>query len=126
VGGVATGQPPFEVALAAGRQGQVLGGEPVEQDDGGPRVLVHDGVLLNRGGDAVVAAAKPAQQMPDGVAVEDLTLAEVGPGGEDIVEEALQPGHVLIAWRERPGGDQHAAQVREDRGLLQVVKFGVG
>jgi hypothetical protein len=32
---------------------------------------------------------------------------------------------VLIAWRERPGGNQHAAQVREDRGLFQVVEFGV-
>jgi IS30 family transposase len=43
VGRFAAGQPPFEGGLAAGCEGQLLGGQPAEQDDGGADVLVDDG-----------------------------------------------------------------------------------
>jgi len=126
VGCFAAGQPPFEVGLAAGGQAHVLGGEPVEQDDGGADVLVHDGVLLDRGGLAVVPAPQPAQQVPAGIPVQDLALVRVGAGGEGVADEPFETGHLLIAWRQCPGGDQYAAQVREDRGLVQAVQFAMG
>ena len=85
--------------MAGGGQGEVLGGQPVEKDGGGADVLVHDGVLLVRGGLAVVAAPEPAQQVPVGVAVQDLTLVGVGAGGEDVAEKPFEAGHLLVACR---------------------------
>ena len=102
----------------------MLGGQPVEQDEGGAHVLVHDGVLLMRGGLAV--AAEPSWQVPDSVTVQDLTLAGVGPGGEYVVQEAFQAGHLLITWRQGPGSHQHAAQVGENRALRQFIQGGMG
>jgi hypothetical protein len=90
------------------------------------RVLVHDGVLLMGGGLAVVAAPQPAQQVPVGVAVQDLTLVGVGSGGEDVAEKPFQAGHLLVTFRQCPGGDEHAAQVREDRAGVQFIQFGMG
>jgi hypothetical protein len=42
VGRSAAGQPLVEVSLAAGGQGQVPGGQPVQQGDGGADLLMHD------------------------------------------------------------------------------------
>ena len=74
----------------------MLGDEPVEKDGGGADVLVHDGVLLMCGGLAVVAATEPAQKVPVGVAVQDLTLVGVGSGGEDVAEKPFKAGHLLV------------------------------
>jgi hypothetical protein len=57
VGHFAARQPAFEIGLAAGRKGQVLGGQPVENNDGGAHMRLCGGVLLVRGDLAVVAAA---------------------------------------------------------------------
>ncbi|MGH3538728.1 MAG: hypothetical protein ACRDQV_01135 [Pseudonocardiaceae bacterium] len=57
VGHFAAGQPPFEIGLAAARKGQVLGGQPVENNDGGAHMRLRGGVLLVGGELAVVAAA---------------------------------------------------------------------
>jgi hypothetical protein len=63
--------------------------------------------------------------VPGRVAAQDLPLIRVGAAVEGIRGEALQAGHQLVAGRQCPGGDQHAPQVREDRGLLQAVQLAV-
>ena len=72
------------------------------------------------------AAAQAAQEVPDGVAVQDLALAWVGAGGEDGVEDAFEACQVLIPGRQRPGGHEHAAEVGEGRARGEVVESGVG
>jgi hypothetical protein len=88
-------------------------------------LLLHDILLLAGDRLAVVPATEPAHQVPGGVAAQDLPLLRVGAAAEDIADEAFQPGHLLIAGRQRPGGDQHAAHVRENRGLRQAVQLAV-
>ena len=112
-------------APAPRRPGQAPGIQPVEQGGGGADLLLHDVLLLTGDGPAVVPAAEPAQQVPGRVAAQDLPLIRVGAAVEGIRGEALQAGHQLVAGRQCPGGDQHAPQVREDRGLLQAVQLAV-
>jgi hypothetical protein len=45
--------------------------------------------------------------------VQDLFLAGVGTDGNCLADPAFQLGEVLIAFWQRSGGDQHAAQVRQ-------------
>jgi hypothetical protein len=52
------GQPLVEVVLAAGGQGQVVGGEPFQQRAGGADVSAYDGDLLVGGVCGAVAAAQ--------------------------------------------------------------------
>ena len=44
----------------------------------------------------------------------------------DLGDPAFQPGQVLIAWRQRPGGDQDRAQVPQRLAVGQLVEGGVG
>jgi len=125
VRGRRAGQPVIEVGLAACAQGLVAGLQPVEQGDRGADPAHHDVVLLVSNGPAAVAAAETAQQVPGRVAAQDLPLRGVAAAVDHLAGEAFQAGHLLIAGRQRPGCDQHAAQVREDRGLLQAVKLAV-
>lgn len=117
-GGPAAWQPLIEVGLPACAEGLAPGIQPVEQGDCAPDLLLHDAVLLAGDGPAVVPAAEPAQQVPGRVAAQDLPLLRVGAAVDHVGGEAFQAGHLLVAGRQRPGGDEHAAQVREDRGLL--------
>ena len=57
---------------------------------------------------AAQPAAQPTDHVPDGVAVQQLLLARVGAFGDGPGDPAFQPGHLLIARRQRPGGDQDA------------------
>ena len=64
--------------------------------------------------------------MPDGVAMQELLLAGVGAFGDGPGDPVFQPRQLLIAWRQRPGGDQDRAQVPDGLGVGQVVECGVG
>ncbi|HWG62811.1 MAG TPA: hypothetical protein VG253_13970 [Streptosporangiaceae bacterium] len=99
VGRLAARQPSFEVTLAAGRECQVLGGEPVEQDHGGADALAHHRELLMGGVLAAGAAAQAAQKMPDGVAAQELPLTGIVAAGEYVVQEPFEAGHLLVPPR---------------------------
>ena len=127
VGGLRAGQPCLQVALPGGGQGQVAGGEPVEQGDGGLDVPL-GGRRPGCGWRARRRSRRtqPAHDVPDGVAVQQLLLAGVGAAGDDAGDPAFQPGHLLIAWRQGPGGDQDAAQVLDRLAGGQLVEGAVG
>ena len=111
MGGVIAGQPGVEVALAGGAQPEATGGEPVQQRDGGPDVpLDGDGLAV---GDVLVAGAapEPAQGVPGGVTVQQLPFAGIVTSGDDGRDPVFEADHVLVAGRQRAGGDQDAAQV---------------
>ena len=111
MGGVIARQPGVEVALAGGAELEAVGGEPVQQRDGGPDVpLDGDGLAVS---DVIAAGAapEPAQGVPDGVAVQQLPLAGIVAAGDGGRDPVLEADHVLVAGRQRAGGDQDAAQV---------------
>jgi hypothetical protein len=58
--------------------------------------------------------------------VHDLFLAGVGAGGDCLADPAFQLGEVLIAFWQRSGGDQHAAQVRQGLAGCQLIEGCVG
>jgi hypothetical protein len=104
VGGGVVCQPLLEVGLAAGRQGQAAGGEPVEQGDGGADALEYDGVLLVGGGVAVVAATQPTQQVPGGTSERKPAVslsrcyARIEPGRARCAGRSVQDPPVSSVW----------------------------
>ncbi len=56
-------------------------------------------------------AAEPSYDVPDGVPVQQLLLGGVGAFADDAGDPVIQPGHLLIARRQRPDVRQDAAQV---------------
>jgi hypothetical protein len=112
----------IQVTLASGCQGEISGGEPVEQGDRGPDVAADPDGLGVGGFCAPDPAAQPAEQVPDGVAVQEFPFARAGPAGDDAGDPALQPGHLLISPGQGPGGDQHAAQVLDRLAGGQLVQ----
>ena len=111
VGGLRAGQPGLQVALPGGGQGQVAGGQPVQQRGSGVDVPLGGGDLVGGGVRAAEPGAQPAGHVPDGVAVQQLLLAGVGTLGDDPGGPAFQPGHLLVPYWQRPGGDQDGPQV---------------
>jgi hypothetical protein len=55
--------------------------------------------------------AQPAQDVPGRVAVQDLLLLGVSPGGGGLRGPAFELDEVLVAGGQRSGGDQDAAQM---------------
>ncbi len=88
MGGPVAGQPGVDVALPAGGQRHAAGGEPVQQRDGGLDVLLDADGLLVGGVHAAKPAAQAPQQVPDGVAVQQLLF--VGAGLEVTAYEPLR------------------------------------
>ena len=74
VGRVRTGQPRLEIALPGGGEGQPLGGEPVEQNDAGLDVPSGGDDLAVGGAGVTDSVTQPPQDMPSGVAVQQLLL----------------------------------------------------
>lgn len=111
VGGLGAGEPGVEVWLSCGVQGEVVAGEPVQQCGGAANVLA-DGDELGVGDLAALGAlAESAQQVPDGVAVQQVLLVGVVAACDGVGDPAFQPGHLFVAGRECPDGDQDAAHV---------------
>jgi len=82
---------------------------PVEQFDRRPHVLLNDDGLPVGGIRTAQAGPQSPQEMPHRVGVEQLLFAGVVAIGDDAAGPTLDPGHLLVAWREGPGGDQDAA-----------------
>src|SRR5450759_482761 len=126
VRGVVAGQPALEVALPGTGQGEVVGGEPVEQDDGGFDASSGADDLSMGGVRAAQPVAKPPQHMPDGVAVQQLLLVGVGSGGDRLADPALQPDQMLVPGGQCPDGDQNGAQVLDRFACGQLIQGAVG
>jgi len=97
--------------LPGGREGEVAGGEPVQQGDSGLDVRLGSDDLVVGGVRTARPGARAAGHMPDGVAVQQLLLARIGALGDDPGDPAFQPAHLLIPHWQRPGGGQDAAPV---------------
>ena len=69
--------------------------------------------------------AQPAQDVPGRVAVQDLLLLRVSPGGDGLRDPAFELDEVLVAGGQRSGGDQDAAQVRQWLARGHLVERGV-
>jgi hypothetical protein len=54
------GQPVVEITLAGALEVEVVGGEPVQECDGGPDLLLHGAGLAVGSGPFVVAGPEPA------------------------------------------------------------------
>jgi hypothetical protein len=82
--------------------------------------------LLGVGGvSAVVALPQPAQQVPDGVAVQQLPLPGIVAFGEDACDPAFQAGQMFITRRQGAGGDQDGAQVLDRLASRKLIEPGV-
>ena len=124
-GGVIAGDPGVQVVLPAGGQGEVAGGEPVQQAGRGRDVPADADQLVVGGAGVPGPPAQAAQQVPDGVVVQHVLLAGVAAAVDRCGDPAFQPGHLLIAVGQRPDGDQDAAQVLDRLAARQRVEGGV-
>jgi hypothetical protein len=87
--------------------------QPV-QEGGGVGDLVADVVdLLVGSGLAVEAAAQAAQMVPDGVGVQGALVLWGLTRGDCLLDPRFERGQALVARRQRAGGDEHGADVRE-------------
>jgi len=120
------GHPLIEAGLGAAGQGGIASGQPVQERHGGLDVAAGNGCLAGGGVPAAEPVAEPAQHVPDRVTVQDLFLAGIEAGGHGGADPAFQLCEVLIAPWQRPGADQHAAQVRQGLTGWQVIEGGVG
>jgi hypothetical protein len=111
VGGLFAGDPGVEVSLPGGGQREVVGGEPVEQREGALDVLFDDDGLTVGGGLIGQPVTEPPQQMPDGVAVQQLLLIGIGPVVDGAGDPVFQSGDVLVSRRQCSDGDQDTTQV---------------
>ena len=125
-GRVRVGQPRVEVALPGGGEGQVPGGEPVEQRGGRGDVAPSGDDLTVGGAVAADSVAQPGQHVPEGVAVQQLPFVGVLAFGDADHDPALEADEVLIARRQRAGGHQDSAQVLRRFAVRQFVQGGVG
>src|SRR5262249_55993928 len=106
-------------------QGVAEGGEAVEQRDGGVDVALHGDCLGVGGGGGVGAPPEPAQQVPDGVTVQQLPLPGVAAFGEGVFDPAFEAGQGFITGRQCAGGDQDGAQVLGRLADWELIEGGV-
>jgi hypothetical protein len=126
VAGLGVAQPRIEVALPRGLEGQLVAGEPVKQDDGGLDVPLGAEELAVGGVLSGQTAAEPAHDVPDGVLVQQLALGGATAFGDSPGDPGFQPGELLVAGRQRPGGDEDRAQVPQRLAVRELVEGGVG
>ena len=119
-------RPGVEVALPCVGQGEVVGGEPVEQRDRGSYVLPDEDDLVVGGVGASCASAQPAQQVPDRVAVQQCCSSGSARSAMVAVDPAFESDHVLVAGGQGSRGDQDAAQVLDGLAGGQLVECLVG
>jgi hypothetical protein len=115
-----------KVALPAVGQGEVAGGEPVQERDCGFDVLTDADQLVVGGVSACGSAVQAPKQVPDGVVVQQVLLAGVAAAGDHGGDPAFQPGHLLITVGQRSDGDQDAAQVLDRLAGRQRAESGMG
>ena len=68
---------------------------------------------------------QPAQQVPDGVAVQQLLLPGIAAFGEGACDPAFEAGQVFITGRQGTGGDQDGAQVLDRFAGWELVERGM-
>jgi len=83
----------------------LLRAESAGQHDGAAGQSAGQDGLLPGDGLPVVAAAHAPDQVPDQVAVQEPAPFRAGLGVQQAVDERLEPDHLLVARRQRAGGD---------------------
>ncbi len=124
--GLVAGHPVFEVALAAAGQGQILVREPVQEIDSGPEMHTCDVELGVSDVVAAASAAKPADQVPGRVAVQDLSPLGGGVGGDEVLHVPFEADHLLVAGRKGAGCHEDGADVFDDFAVGEFVQGLVG
>lgn len=126
VGSGVVGEPPVEIGLSAGLQCEAVGCKPVQEGDGRMGALTCGHELLRGDGAAVVASAKPSDQVPDRVSVENFALFRVRLGCEEAGEEAFEADHALVPLGQGTDADEDLAEAGEGRAVGQFVEGLVG
>jgi hypothetical protein len=126
VGSFSAAGPPFHVALAAGCEREPSAGQPVQESRGRGDVAADVEGLQVGGGAAAQPLPELAQMVPGRVAVQDAALARIVLAAGRFGGPLLKAGEDLVAFRQRAGGDQHAAQVRQRLACGQFVEDLVG
>jgi hypothetical protein len=85
-------------------------------------MLTDDGELGVRDVHAAAASAKPSQEVPGRVPVQDLPSLGGGVGGDEIVHVPFEADHLLVALRQGAGGHEHAADVLDDLSFRESVQ----
>lgn len=126
VADVVAGHPALKVGLLASGKGQVLVRKPVQDVDGCPQMLPRDLELVVRGLLAAAASAKPAQEVPGCVPVQDFPSFGGRVGGDEVLHVPFETDHLLIAFRQGARGDEDAADVFDDLSFGEFVQGFVG
>ena len=121
-GGVAL--PAFEFGLSEGVQGEVVGVEPVEECLGCAAVQADAQSLLSGSAASVVSAPQPSEQVPNQVAVQDLSAGRILLRGKEIGERLFRADEFLVALGQGADRDQCQAQMLKD-GLLATARQSV-
>lgn len=119
---VVAGHPAFEAGLSAGGKGQVLALEPVQEIDGRPQVLSRNRELVVRDLLAAAATAKPAQEVPSRVPVQDFPSLSRRMGGDEVLRVSFEADHLLVPLGQGSGGDEDAADVLDDLTFGEFVQ----
>ncbi|MFF7929209.1 hypothetical protein ACFZDP_50695 [Streptomyces mirabilis] len=108
---VVAGHPAFEVSLSAGGKGQVLALEPVKEIDRRAQMSPRDHELVIRDLPAAAATAKPTQEVPRRVPMQDLPSPGGRVGGDEVFHMPFETNHLLAPFRQGANGDEDAADV---------------
>jgi len=103
-------------------QGEAASSEPVEKRDGNTTVSLHDGGLRVGGVGILVPSAESPHQVPEAIALEELPFLGIGAGCDGGGDPPVEPGHLLVPWRERTGGDEDGTEVLDRLGSAKVVE----
>ncbi|MFE7045659.1 hypothetical protein ACFU9X_41535 [Streptomyces atratus] len=122
VADVVAGRPAFEVVLAAGDKSQVLILKPVEEMNGGPQMLADYRELGVRDVLAAAASAKPSQEVPGRVPVQDFSSLGSRVGSDEIVHVPFEADHLLVPVGQGAGGHEDAADVLDDLAFRELVQ----
>ncbi|GAA4230263.1 hypothetical protein FHR32_007055 [Streptosporangium album] len=120
--GVVTGHPTLKVGLSAGCKGHVLVREPVQEIDGCPQMLPRDRELAVRDVLAAAASAKPSQEVPSRVPVQDFPSLGRRMGGDEVLHVPFEADHLLVPLGQDFGGDEDAADVFDDLAFREFVQ----
>ncbi len=71
---------------------------------------------------AAAASAKPAQEVPGRVPVQDFPSLDGRMGGDEVLHVPLETDHLLVPLGQDCGGDQDAADVLDDLAFGQLVQ----
>lgn len=123
---IVAGYPAFKAGLTTGRKGQILLLEPVQEMNGRSEMLPCARELVVRDLLAAAASAKPAQDVPCCVSVQDSPSLGRRVGGDEVLHVPFETDHLLVPPGQDSGGDEDAADVLDDLAFRELVEGRMG